>query len=76
MRKTIKYPIPTVKNNPINAVDIAGLAYMLTPIVQGNASYAGTSNLLGFLGARTSLGTSDPTGEDYDAFISMGDGGD
>ncbi len=66
-----------VKNNPINAVDIAGLAYMPTPvIVQGNASYAGTSDLLGFLGVGTSLGTSGPTGEDYDEFISMGGGGD
>ncbi len=50
---------------------------MPTPvIVQENASYAGTSDLLGFLGVGTSLGTSGPTGEDYDAFISMGGGGD
>ncbi len=50
---------------------------MPTPvIVQENASYAGTSDLLGFLGVGTSLGTSGPTGEDYDAFMSMGGGGD
>ncbi len=36
-----------VKNNPINAVDIAGLVYMSTPIMASiGTKYAGTTDLL------------------------------